>query len=301
MNITMQSSATPDLLTHKRWAVGIVGPSVDDRGGATTDFVRAHADEILTLRYDVSQVGLTLGDASAPADGFNDVFARVRSPVILDATTLGFVEVLLCCRAVKELELSLLTFLYAEPGGYQGSRLSRVLHRRDFELSEVVEQFSGVPGNVILLREDTPVRAVFLLGYEGQRLAQALEQTEIRSENCSVVFGVPAFQPGWEMDSYANNVRVIRERQLPRSVLFAAAQNPAAAYAAIDRVYTSLRPLERLVVVPIGTKPHGVGAALFACDHPDVGVLYDHPKRRQKRTEKLGTWHLYSVSFPGPA
>lgn len=165
-------------------------------------------------------------------------------------------------------------------------------------MSDIVEQFSGIPGNAILLRDDVPAKAVFLLGYEGQRLEQALEQTDLRPSNCSVVFGVPAFRPGWEMDAYANNVRVIRERQLSRNILFAAAQNPAAAYAAIDRVYASCAPHERLVIVPIGTKPHGVGTALFACDHPDVGVLYDHPKRKQKRSEEVGTWHLYTVSNP---
>jgi hypothetical protein len=58
----------------------------------------------------------------------------------------------------------------------------------------------------LVLRDDIPTKTVFLLGYEGQRLAQALEQTDIRPSNCSVVFGVPAFQPGWEMDAYANNV-----------------------------------------------------------------------------------------------
>jgi hypothetical protein len=52
-----------------------------------------------------------------------------------------------------------------------------------------------------------------------------------------------------------------------------------------------------MYIAPIGTKPHGIGAALFAATHEDVGILYDHPRRREGRSSKVGKWHLFNVSF----
>src|ERR1035438_3771052 len=51
------------------------------------------------------------------------------------------------------------------------------------------------------------------------------------------------------------------------------------------------------VVGPLGTKPNGVGAALFAVTPPDVGLLYDHPWKTPKRTAEVARWHLYEVEF----
>ena len=44
----------------------------------------------------------------------------------------------------------------------------------------------------------------------------------LKPDNCIVVFGVPAFQAGWEMNAFANNIRffvnvVERRRCLLRS------------------------------------------------------------------------------------
>lgn len=174
-----------------------------------------------------------------------------------------------------------------------------MLHRRLFELSDDVEIFSGVPGSVIVLRDENPNKAVFLVGYEGQRLDQALEQLNIRPSRTSVILGVPAFQPGWEMDSFANNLSVIKERDIKGDILFAGAENISAAFNSIEEIYKSCDRIkgERLLIIPIGTKPHGIAAALFACKHKDVGLVYDYPQLKEKRSSKVSKWHLFNVNF----
>ena len=76
------------------------------------------------------------------------------------------------------------------------------------------------------------------------------------------------------MDAFANNVRVIRERDLRGGVMFCGAENPASAIKVLEDVYKGLQPGEKLLIAPIGTKPCGVGAAMFAVTHPDTGILY---------------------------
>lgn len=119
----------------------------------------------------------------------------------------------------------------------------------------------------------------------------------IQPKACSVVFGVPAFKPGWEMDAFANNIRVIKERNIRGGVYFCGAENPASALDVLKRIESELAPGERLFVGPIGTKPMGIGVALFVSQKQDVGILYDHPRRRPNRSAEVGTWHLYDVEF----
>jgi len=299
MDIQMQSGAAKTALLFGDWHAAIVGEVVDDRGAATVAFAKEHAGIVHTLTYDARSFQVTFDHSQLPAEDMDCVIAGLPwQSLLLETTTLGFVEILLSCRAVCQLGKCRLNLLYTEPAQYNRPQHGRVLHRRDFDLSNEVEDFSGVPGSAFMLREDCPTRAVFLVGYEGQRLEQALEQTAIRPSKCTIIFGVPAFRPGWEMDAFANNVSVMQERQLARGgVLFAGAQNPAAAYRAIDRVSRSCDPGERLLIGAIGTKPHGIGAALFACEHPDVGVVYDHPKRSKGRSAEIGSWHLFQIQY----
>jgi hypothetical protein len=99
------------------------------------------------------------------------------------------------------------------------------------------------------------------------------------------------------MNSFANNIRVLRERKVQGGAGFCAADNPAAAYDLLVDRRREIGLEQRLIVAPIGTKPHGIGAAVFAAMHEETGILYDHPQRRRERTSQTAVWHLYNVDF----
>jgi hypothetical protein len=172
------------------------------------------------------------------------------------------------------------------------------LHRRDFELTDEFVGFKSIPEFVINLADPRPSRGVLFLGYEERRLDRILEDHQmINGDNCSVVFGVPAFWPGWEMNSFTKNLRVIRDKGIHPEIAFCGAENPLAAYEALRAVSSSLKADERMFIAPLGTKPHGIGAALFCAEETTAGILYDHPKRRVGRTESATRWHLYEAEF----
>ncbi len=303
MRISMQSSDDPRHLHLGRWGHAIVGGELDDdRSERAMEFAREWADEVHCLQYGPRSFNYVFDGNAVTVDSLRStVRDMVSEGVLLEATTLRFVEILTCLRTAKACGNITVSVLYLEPRDYSRPQYDHVLHRRDFELSREFEPFSGVPGCVIRLSGDRPVRAVFLLGYEGQRLSKALQENGLKPSRCSVVFGVPAFRPGWEMHSFANNVECIIEEGPMSTVLFAGADNPMAAYEAIQEAHVSCDAStgERLLVVPIGTKPHALGAALFACEHPEVGVIYDHPTRSGKRSKNVATWHLYEVDWAG--
>ena len=299
MKIRMQECESAANLTVNYWDIGVVGRTVDDRGRAAMDFLSSRTGRLVCIEYNPEEFQLDIDGNKINAEDVDDFLSKLDGgSVLLEATTLGFVEIFLLCRALRKIGLPKLALLYVEPLSYSNPRRSQLLTRRDFELSEKVPGYKAIPGATLMLTDRTPQQAIFFLGYEGERLERALEDYQmIRPSNCSVVFGVPAFRPGWEMDAFANNIRIIAERNIRGGVYFCGAENPAAAFELLTQLHRGLSRSERLFIGPIGTKPNGIGVALFAATYENVGILYDHPRRRAGRSSQTGRWHLFDVEF----
>jgi hypothetical protein len=297
MKMDMQRTGDSAKLSYSTWDVALVGEELDERGLAAREFARVNSSNIAECAYSPDTIELRLNDQSYQADRADDAFAKLGSGrILLEATTLGFPEVYLACRTLRSRGVAAISLLYVEPLEYSAAR-GQLLHRRDFELSDEVPGYIPVPGATILLEDRRAQRGVFFLGYEERRLDRAMEDHPIVPARTSVVFGVPAYQPGWEMDAFANNARVLRDRNISGGVHFCGAQNPQAAYEVLVQVSRERERDEEMFVAPIGTKPHGIGAALFAAENPEVGILYDHPKRKRRRTSKVSSWHMFNVAF----
>ncbi len=301
MNLELQKGPTADGIEWKSWRIGFHGKILDDRGRASVRGIAKRASKLIETRYDPEAMQVEIAGNRVNADSFrNTLHPMLNGPVVLEATTLGFVEILLCCRALHELGIAAFDLVYVEPERYRSPRRQHLLHRRDFDLSSDVPGYRAIPGHAMLLGDRTPQKGIFLLGYEEARLRRAFEELQmIRSSKSAVMFGVPAFKPGWEMDAIANNIGVIREQNTRGGVYFCGAENPAAVIELLSEIHAGLGQKERLFIAPIGTKPHGIGAALFVAQHRDVGIIYDHPRRTVGRSIKIAHWHLFSVSDYG--
>jgi len=300
MNVLMQKARAFSELEFSKWGTAIVGPAVDARGREAVAFAKANSDKLIEMHYDEATFEMEInGERINSEDTADSLSAVAASRVILESTTLGFVETFMCCRSLLNAGLRSMSILYVEPRTYSAPRRSQVLHKRDFDLSEAVPGYRPIPGATFHLSALKPQHAVFFLGYEDHRFEVALEELQqtVRPQDCSVVLGVPAFQPGWEMNSFANNVHVIRSNDLSGGIHFCGAENPAAAAEILLEIRKSLRSDARMFLVPIGTKPMGIAAAIFAAEHEDVGLLYDHPRRRTDRSSQSSSWHLYEARF----
>jgi len=293
----MQEAERSAELEVSRWDLAIVGDCLDDRGKAASGFLSQPGTLVVSLKYDEENFTFDANGATYNADDIGFFFEQFKGKgIVLEATTLGFVEILLSCRILKDLGFATFSLLYVEPGDYSSPNRSQVLLKRDFSLSEEVPGYKAIPGATVMLRDRVQQKGVFFLGYEARRLDRALEDFQmIQPSNCCVVFGVPAFRPGWEMDAFANNIRVLRDKRISGGIHYCGAENPAAAYDVLSQVYSELGPGEKMFIAPLGTKPNGIGAALFISTHPNVRVLYDHPKRKSGRSSNVSRWHLYEV------
>jgi len=297
MRMFMQAGQGPTDLEFSRWEHAIVGLPIDARGIAATEFARANANAVHEFRYDPESLSVWLDGTSFTAEEPEKAFLRLHDgPILLEATSLGFVEILACCRALLQLGRRAITMIYIEPLEYFRPRRSQLVHRRDYELSDEVHEFNAVPGNAILLLRDRPVRVMVFAGFEGQRLFRLQEKLGRTPSEFNFIFGVPAYHPGWEMNAFANNFRFVSGEQMIGRVHFCGAQNPSSAYEILCDVQSACNG-ERLLVAPIGTKPHGIGCALYLCEHPEAGVVYDNPVRKKRRSDKVGSWHLFNIEL----
>ena len=296
MFIDLRQAQHPSGLSLQKYALSFCGHALDDRGKTAVNELSKRSATIHTIQYDGRLMALTIdGQPATHPDLRNIVAAATNKPIALETTTLGFVEVLLCSRAALG-QTATLDCLYVEPQDYRRSRDPHLLAKRDFELSGEIVGFRGIPGATKMLDDRRAQRYMFFLGYEGARFRRAFTDLEtLKGRSSNVIFGIPAFKAGWEMDSIANNVPVMRDEHVS-AVYFCGADNPRAAVEILSTTYDSLQASETMFVAPIGTKPHGIGTALFSAQRPEVGIIYDHPRRSPDRSMSVGQWHLYSVT-----
>ena len=297
MRFELQEGEHQGEILWRSWQLVLHGDALDARGRSVLAAVSANAVAMKVLRYKPASLEAELNGRSGLVDELPDALRPLATGrVLLEATTLGLAEIVLCCKALHSLGHDSFDIIYVEPGDYRRPSRSHLLSRRDFELSSEVPGYRAIPGSALLLGDRKPFRIVFFLGYEEARLRRAFEELQMLSPaRTSVTLGVPAFKAGWEMDAMANNISVIREQNIRGGVHFCGAENPDAVFELLNEVYEGLELGERLVLAPIGTKPHGVGVALFAAVHADVGIIYDHPQRTQGRSSDIGHWHLFSI------
>jgi hypothetical protein len=283
MRLGLQEGGNPNEISWGSWQLVLHGNAIDDRGNTVLRDIATRASSMKTIRYRPDELEVDIDATAVSVDELADSLRTyINGRVLLEATTLGLAEIVLCCKALRVLGHDAFDIVYVEPKDYHRPQRSLLLRRRDFELSREVPGYRAIPGSALLLGDRKPFRSMFFLGYEEARLRRAFEELQMVSPSkTSVTIGVPAFKVGWEMDAMANNISVIREHNVRGGVHFCGAENPHAVFELLSEVYEGLDIGERLVLAPIGTKPHGIGVALFAATHDDVGIIYDHPQRTQ--------------------
>ena len=185
--------------------------------------------------------------------------------------------------------------VYVEPADYRFS--ATPTEGEIFDLSEKISGISPIPGFASLTEvAEQDVCFIPLLGFEGTRLAYIVEEVQPPGGKIVPVIGVPGFRVEYPFYSYHGNKSVLAETRAWRNVEFAAANCPFSLYYLLEDI-AAKHPRDLLKIAPIGTKPHALGAVLYALtSRRRVEIVYDHPIRKAQRT--LGTARLlvYHVS-----
>jgi hypothetical protein len=245
------------------------------------------------LGYSVDDMSLTVGTETRSSDLASELLCGFeRDKVVLEATTLGFAELFCATNALLASGATSVNIIYVEPAKYQRASPGG----DQFELSEPTRGYAPIPNAIVDLTSDEIEAGVFFLGFEPERLDRALEEHQmIASKDVKLVFGIPAYHPGWELDAIIPHLPALEQHGLQLD--YCSANDPEAAFECLERTRAALSPNKRMFVAPIGPKPCGIASAIFASVYPDqVGLLFDHPRRKKKRSSGAALWHRFTVT-----
>lgn len=293
-----EGASTPAIIDGQIWDVSVSGDmAIDERSRVACDFSRDHSSRSFHVSFEVAKNLISIDHLEANHGAIRAKLRGVKR-LLIESTTLGCPEILYLLRAAQTESVETVSFLYLEPLEYRRTLKGLLAEHRDFDLSEN-SRFRSLLGFMANLNEVSHGQAVFFLGFEKARLGQALEQEEsLQQWSKHAVFGVPAFESSWEIDSIANNIQHLASSDY--QIQFVPAAGVSAAYGLLNRLLQDDKTDSPIVVAPLGTKPHTIGASLFLVEHNAFDraiLLYDHPLRRQDRSYKVRRWHLYDVCF----
>lgn len=267
------------------------GEQLDDRGQLACGCVPESARVL--LGYGVDDMSLTVGTETKSSDLASEMLSGFdRDKVVLEATTLGFAELFCATNALLASGATSVNIIYVEPAQYQRASPSG----DQFMLSEPTRGYAPIPNAIVDLTSDEVEAGVFFLGFEPERLDRALEEHQmIASKDVKLVFGIPAYHPGWELDAIIPHLPALVQHGLQLD--YCAANDPEAAFECLERTRAALSEDKRMFVAPIGPKPCGIASAIFASVYPEqVGLLFDHPRRKKKRSTGTDLWHRFTVT-----
>jgi hypothetical protein len=280
-----------------KWDAALIGENkeLDERSKAASAYATNNALRTLVLRFDVNQNQLFINGEASRVTRLHHSLTGVRS-LLIEATTLSFPEIVYAIYEASKAKVQKMRLVYVEPQGYRRKIKEGLCDFRNFELSDN-RRFQSIPHFQTDLQDIDPGRAVFFVGYEGPRLGQALEQIEVlQSWQKHVVFGIPAFEPGWEIDALANNVQHLTNKD--DQVQYVSAASAEAAYLLLSDLRRNDKEGRPILVAPLGTKPHAIGVALFLIEHESMDhavLLYDHPTPSKERSNEVRRWHFFDV------
>lgn len=187
-----------------------------------------------------------------------------------------------------------LLITYTEPEEYEQQRIENVTKK--FDLTEKFCSVKPIPGFLRVNDYNKERLLVALMGFEGNRFSKAFEDVNPATRKTYAVVGLPSFQPGWQYYVYSENQYALEQSRAYHLMKQATANEPFGVYNILHNIKQN-NPQYELTVAPIGTKPHSLGACMFALDNSDVQLYYDFPSfGDKKRTIGIGNTFIYNLT-----
>lgn len=187
-----------------------------------------------------------------------------------------------------------LLITYTEPELYEQGRIEKVTKK--FDLTEKFCSVKPIPGFLRINDYKKERLLVALMGFEGNRFSKALEDVGPATRKTYAIVGFPSFQPGWQYYVYSENQHALEQSKAHSLIKRITANEPFGIYNTLKDIKENNLDYE-ITIAPIGTKPHSLGACMFALDNPDIQIYYDFPSfGEKKRTIGVGKTFLYNLT-----
>lgn len=176
--------------------------------------------------------------------------------------------------------------IYAEPDAYDPD-----VFRQHGLFENHPKQYGGIkplPGLASMVDDDDRFLFVAMLGFEGGRFAYLYDCMQPMEDRVLPVIGVPGYRIEYPFVTFWGNQSALLRSRAKENIRYAAANSIVDAFLLLKRLFEENHE-KRMVIAPIGTKPHCIAAILFAIKQDkNVEVVYDNPIHNVKLAEGLG-------------
>ena len=194
-----------------------------------------------------------------------------------------------------------LYFIYTEPSTYRFAVRPSTTDSFEtglFDLSDRSRGVSPLPRFANLRGPEMyEGRSVFvpLLGFEARRVLNVLSGLDPTPTDVIPIVGVPGYRLEFPSYSVACNEIFFSETRSQGRIRYAPANDPFQARNVLRNIGEDF-PDTYMYIAPIGTRPHALGALMFANEERErAEILFDHPVRKSKSRQGTGNAHLYKV------
>lgn len=283
------------------------GEVLDDRGSSSIELQNnencIHKEIKFIPQNSTLVIKDTTGEVSFPSFKLIEYLKELNiDNILIDSTTLSIAEILNLIHAYNILDLNVkIKIMYIEPEDYNGVESKIDLSYLDYHLTERNHGILDIrPYNSFIdsTNPEEKAEVIVFLGFEEDRLGKIFEYDQNQKyESFTPIIGLPAYKVGWENTSIIKNIRHFNNEF--RRFEFAGANNPYRVNEVLTQLYKS-KESNKFVVATLGTKPCAVGTSIFLVNNfkvknNDVGILYDFPIKKNKRTKGISKVFIYDL------
>ncbi len=127
----------------------------------------------------------------------------------------------------------------------------------------------------------------FLLGFEGDRSYATYDKFE--PDFVRALISDPGYMPGYP-EHARNRNRQFLEESCPGEIVYSDAGDAVETWITIDKAIAEMPSRTNVCLVPLGPKPHAIGAALRALEDDLPSILYLMPKSYRVRDIPRGAY-----------
>lgn len=276
------------------------GISLDDRTNTVERSILINPR--YNVFYDKEKYSVVINGSHYRIFQLQDFFIeKAFSKILIDATSLGFPEILYILNALNRSGLNTeIVVLYVEPEQYSKSK--DTVNESEFTLSDRRHSFVSLPAFSIDNQSNNDSKAVLItfLGFENSRLGQIIENDDGASyKKLLAHVSLPAYKPGWENISIRKHLKYFD--YIDSNLIIHPGSNPYAVNELLNELTYSH---SKMVITPLGTKPTALGVCIFLINNyhkndinKQIGAIYDFPEKSKKRTVGLGVIYTYNLGI----
>jgi hypothetical protein len=292
-------------VSNKNYLVFIAEP-IDDRTRFISDLLLKNLVEsnIVKVAIDIDNYALKINNKLVLIKEFTTYLGALLKTkkfdeILIETTSIDFSELLYVLNSLDKLAISTpISAIYIEPDSYS-QKNSNIDENIDFLLSDSHQNFHSLPYFSVNTPENDKSNLVAILGFENQRLGQALGEDDdgVSYESLQAMIGIPAFKPGWENNSL--DIHLNYFKNINTQLTSYPATNPYQLNKDLEELLVAYK---KLIIVSMGTKPAALAICIFLVNNvvnnnraKRVGTIYDFPQKKKNRSIGIGKTFLYHL------